>query len=204
MKKCSKCGKIKDVSCFVKNKQCKDGYAGTCKECNNTYNRKWKQKNAVVLAEKRRKKYAETKGKEVKEREQKRKMLYPLRVRCQLLRSGMRDRAKRKGFEFDGDYFTVNYLMKRLEQNPCCECCGKTLDIKYKKDKKFNDSSPSMDRVNAKKGYTKENVAILCWECNKHKQDATSDQLRRIADFMDVWGNEVESDIDLAMLKEDK
>jgi len=155
------------------------------------------KKNAVMLAEKRRKKYAETEGKEVKKREQKRKALHPLRVRCQLLRSGMRDRAKIKGFEFDSDYFTVNYLMKRLEENPYCECCGKTLDIKYKEDKKFNGSSPSMDRVNAKNGYTKENVAILCWECNKHKQDATSDQLRKIADFMDVWGNEVPCSIEL-------
>ena len=191
VKKCNKCGKIKEVAYFVKNKQCKDNYASVCKECNNKYSREWKQRNAMMLAEKRRKKYAETEGKEVKKREQKRKALHPLRVRCQLLRSGMRDRAKIKGFEFDSDYFTVNYLMKRLEENPYCECCGKTLDIKYKEDKKFNGSSPSMDRVNAKNGYTKENVAILCWECNKHKQDATSDQLRKIADFMDVWGDEV-------------
>lgn len=191
MKKCSKCGKIKNVFCFVKNKQCKDGYAQTCKECNNKYNRERKQKNTAMLAEKRRKRYAETKGKEAKKREQERKMKFPLRVRCQLLRSGMRDRSKRKGLDFDFNYFTVNYLMKRLEENPYCECCGKTLDIKYKEDKKFNDSSPSMDRVNAKKGYTKNNVAILCWECNKHKQGAASDQLRKIADFIDTWGNEV-------------
>lgn len=197
MKKCSKCGEIKDVSCFVKNKQCKDGYAWTCKKCSNQSNREWKQKNAVSLAEKRRKRYAETEGKEVKKREQERKIKFPLRVRCQLLRSGMRDRSERKGIDFDSDYFTVNYLIKRLEENPYCECCGKPLDIKYKEDKKFNNSSPSMDRVNPKMGYTKENVAVLCWECNKHKQDSTSDQLRKIADFMDVWGNEIESDIDL-------
>ena len=54
-----------------------------------------------------------------------------------------------------------------------------------------------MDRVNPKQGYTKDNTAILCWRCNKHKQDASSEELRVIADFMDVWGNEVESDIEL-------
>ena len=107
----------------------------------------------------------------------------------------MRDRSKSKDIGFDNEFFTVNYLMERLSKNPNCECCGKKLDIEFKENKKFNDNSPSMDRVNSLKGYTKDNVAILCWRCNKHKQDSTSKELRIIADFMDVWGNEVESDI---------
>jgi hypothetical protein len=74
--------------------------------------------------------------------------------------------------------------MERLSENPHCECCGKKLDIEFKQNKKFNDNSPSMDRVDPCKGYTKENTAILCWRCNKHKQDATSQELRTIADFM--------------------
>jgi hypothetical protein len=192
MKKCNKCGALKDVSYFVKNKQCKDGYAGSCKECQNEYNRKWKQDNSVKLAAGRRKRYAETKGKEVKAREVARKAKYPLRVRCQVLRSGMRDRSNRKGIEFDSGHFTVDLLMRKMEENPYCQCCNKKLDLSFKADKKFNNDSPSMDRVNPDIGYTKENTAMLCWECNKHKQDATSEQLRRIADFIDVWGNEVE------------
>ena len=195
--KCNKCCKDKPLKQFVKNKQCKDGFAGTCKDCQNDYLKKWKQEHSKELSEKRRKVYAETEGVEVKKRTEKRKLLYPLRVRCQLLRSGMRDRSKIKSIEFDERFFTVKYLMNRLTKNSKCECCGKELDIEFKKDKKFNDNSPSMDRVNPLKGYTKENTAILCWRCNKHKQDATSKELRIIADFMDVWGNEVENDITL-------
>jgi len=191
MKKCNKCGKYKPLKEFIKNKQCKDEVAGTCKNCQNSYSKKWKQLHSKTLSEKRRKRYAETEGMEVKEREEKRKLLHPLRVRCQLLRHGMQDRAKMKGIDFDSQFFTVSYLMDRLIKNPNCECCNKKLDIGYKKDKKFNDNSPSMDRVNPKLGYTKSNVAILCWRCNKHKQDATANELRMIADFMDVWGNEV-------------
>ena len=200
--KCKKCGLEKQPNQFVKNKQCKKGYAGTCKKCSNLYLKKWKQEHSSELSKKRRERYAETEGLEVKKRERKRKQLYPLRVRCQLLRSGMRDRSKIKNIEFDNKLFTVKYLMGRLSENSNCECCGKKLDIDFKKDKKFNDNSPSMDRVNSNKGYTKDNVAILCWRCNKHKQDSTAKELRKIADFMDVWGNEVESDIDL--LKEMK
>lgn len=127
----------------------------------------------------------------MKKREEARKLLYPLRVRCQLLRSGMKERAIKKNREFDSDFFTVNYLMQRLSDNPFCECCEKELDINFKQNNKFNDSSPSMDRVNPLKGYTEENVAILCWRCNKHKQDSTAEELRRLANFIDGWGNEV-------------
>lgn len=197
MKKCNKCGKIKPLNNFIKNNQCKGGLAGTCKDCQNDYSRKWKREHSKELSEKRRKIYAETEGMEVKRRVEKRKQLYPLRMRCQLLRSGMRDRAKTKHIEFDSKFFSVKYLMNRLMRNSKCECCKKELDIEFKKDKKFNDNSPSMDRVNPLIGYTKNNTAILCWRCNKHKQDANSKELRMIANFMDVWGNEVESDISL-------
>jgi hypothetical protein len=190
MKMCNKCKEKKPLTQFVKNKQCKDGYAGTCKKCQNQYSKNWKQENSERLSAERRKRYAETEGKEVKKRELERRKKYPLRRRCQLLRSGMNDRAKTKGIEFDGDFFTVSYLMERLSKKPHCECCGKKLDIEFKQNKKFNDNSPSMDRVDPCKGYTKENTAVLCWGCNKHKQDATSQELRTIAGFMDVWGNE--------------
>jgi 5-methylcytosine-specific restriction endonuclease McrA len=132
-----------------------------------------------------------------REKERIRREQYPLRVRCQLLRAGMRDRSRVKGIKFDSDIFSVAYLMDRLSRNPNCECCGRLLDISFKPDKKFNESSPSIDRVNPLNGYTKTNVAILCWRCNRIKQDATPQELRMIANFMDCWGNEVESDIEL-------
>ena len=185
------------MSEFIKNKSCKDGYANTCKDCQNIYSRNWKKKNSKRLSLLRRKQYAETERGEILKRIERRKKLYPLRFRCQMLRSGMQNRAKIKNLEYDKEFFTIEYLIKRLSKKPICECCGKKLDLGYKSDKKFNDNSPSMDRVNSKKGYIKSNVAILCWRCNKHKQDATAEELRKIANFMDVWGNEVESDIDL-------
>ena len=195
MKICSKCKQEYPLDMFVKNKQCKDGYAGTCKNCQNEYSRKWKRENKDRIAPIRRKQYAESYGVIQREKEQIRKEQYPLRVRCQLLRAGMRDRSRVKGIEFDSGSFSVAYLMGRLFRNPNCECCGRLLDISFKADRKFNESSPSIDRVNPAKGYVKGNVAILCWRCNRIKQDATPQELRAITHFMDCWGNEVEGDI---------
>jgi hypothetical protein len=197
MKKCSRCNLEYPMDRFIKNRDCVGGYAGTCKNCQNGYSRKWKQRNSKRLSTARRKRYADTEGKEVKIRVARRKKLYPLRFRCQMLRSGMRDRARIKNIEYDKNFFTTNYLMKRLSKNSNCECCGKKLDLGYKNDKRFNENSPSMDRVNPNKGYTKENTAILCWRCNRIKQDAKPFELRKIADFIENRGNEVESDIKL-------
>ena len=192
-KVCSKCndGILKPLTDFIKHKECKDGRSGTCKACANANGTAWKRKNSIRLAKRRRELYKENEGAEVKRREWVRKEKYPLRYRCQVLRSGMRERAKDKGRDFDSDVFTVNYLMERITKNPNCECCGRLLDVGFKADRKFNDSSPSMDRVDSSKGYTFENVAILCWRCNKSKQDSTADQLRIIVNFMDEWGDEV-------------
>lgn len=195
IKKCNKCKIEKPITEFIKNKQCKNGYGNTCKSCQNLYSKEWKQNHAEEISIKGKIKYAETQGKQVKERLEERKRKYPLRIRCQILRSGMSDRSKLKNLSFDKEYFTVNYLMERLGNNPKCECCGKILDISYKFDKKFHDDSPSIDRVNSKLGYIKNNVAILCWRCNKVKQDSIPSELRIVADFIDRFNNQISNSI---------
>ena len=190
IKKCSRCLEEKELEEFTKNKSCKLGYSNLCKDCFNKYNREKRRGNQEYL-KKRRDDYNRRYKIVQEQKDIERKEKYPLRVRCQVLRAGMRDRARKKNVEFDKDFFTVKYLMNRLLENPLCECCKTELDIGFKQNKKFNDKSPSMDRVNPKMGYTRNNVAILCWRCNKHKQDASASELRMIADFMDCWGNEV-------------
>ena len=188
---CKKCNLDKQLFDFTKSKRCKNGVCKTCKKCSNEYTKNWKRKHKDRLAFKRRKKYAETKGLEVKMREQNRKKLYPLRCRCQIMRQGMSTRSKKSNREFDKDFFTVKYLINRLIKYSKCECCDKELDFSFKKNNCFNDDSPSIDRVDPKKGYTKNNVAILCWDCNKHKHDSDSKKLRMIADYIDFWGDKL-------------
>lgn len=65
MKKCGKCGEVKELTAFNKNKARKDGYQNYCKEClavskaawsarNPTYNRDWHRSNYDSQLEKRR------------------------------------------------------------------------------------------------------------------------------------------------------
>ncbi|MEK6880748.1 MAG: hypothetical protein AABY22_14110 [Nanoarchaeota archaeon] len=83
-------------------------------------------------------------------------------------------------------------LIDFLSKNPYCQCCNKKLDLDYKSNKKFNQNSPSIDRVNSEEGYTIKNTAIVCWRCNRIKQDAKPYELRTIADFMDKWNNKIQ------------
>jgi len=191
-KKCTTCGKIKPINEFIKHKGCIDGYAGTCRMCANTYSTNWKRKNSVRLAKKRRERYAKNNGERVRQREIKRKLEHPIRVRAQVLRMGMVTRSKKKNLDFDSDYFSVTYLMQLLKDKPFCECCGKHLDTGFKNDNKPHDDSPSMDRINSSLGYTKENTALLCWRCNNLKRDATTQELDTILKWMRLKGLEID------------
>jgi hypothetical protein len=192
-KPCKKCGNWNPLDSFVKNSVCKDGRADTCRKCSNIYGKEWKCKHKDRISARRRELYEKNIGwasrERIVQRMEERRKLYPLRVRCQMLRGGMILRShsyrRNRPLEFDNDFFTVKHLMDRLSKNPNCECCGKSLDLSFKKDKKFNDNSASMDRVDSAKGYIKGNVAIICWRCNKVKQNSTAKELRVVADFID-------------------
>lgn len=191
LKKCSTCYAEKDISAFVKNKSCKNGRAGTCRECQNAYSTKWKRDNSERLAPIRREQYNNRYGHIARQNEAKRKALYPLRSRASVLRKGMVERSRLLNIPFDKEILTIPYLMDWLIQSPKCECCSQQLDIDFKNDNKFRGNSPSMDRFIPLVGYVIGNVALLCWRCNNLKRDASSSELRRIADWMDSWGNEV-------------
>jgi len=190
-KKCRKCKKEKEINQFLKNKECVGGYTWKCKECQNTSLRKWRDKNSKRLLPILRKQYAERYGVIQKEKERQRKLVYPIRMRAQILRHGMKQRSENLKLVFDESIFTVSYLMDLLKSNPYCECCGKKLDIGFKLDKKPNDNSPSMDRKIPQKGYTKENTALLCWRCNNLKRDASIQELETISRWMQSFGNQI-------------
>ena len=56
-----------------------------------------------------------------------------------------------------------------------------------KRDRVPHNDSPSLDRINPKRGYVEGNVALICFRCNKIKSDATQRELRMIADWMDSF-----------------
>ncbi len=46
------------------------------------------------------------------------------------------------------------------------------------------DDSPSLDRIDSSKGYTKDNIQIISWRANRIKNDSTPEELMKIALYM--------------------
>ena len=48
---------------------------------------------------------------------------------------------------------------------------------------KNNDLTKSIDRIDPKKGYVKDNIIFISMRGNRIKTDATVDEISRVADF---------------------
>jgi len=48
---------------------------------------------------------------------------------------------------------------------------------------KNNDLTKSIDRIDPRKGYVKDNIIVVSMRTNRIKTDATVDEIRRVADF---------------------
>lgn len=88
----------------------------------------------------------------------------------------LRERAKRSGLEF-------NLTLEDLIPPKVCPVLGIPL---FYGAGKLSDNSPSVDRVDPAKGYTKENVQIISYRANSIKRNATACELRKIADYIDA------------------
>jgi uncharacterized protein YaiL (DUF2058 family) len=103
--------------------------------------------------------------------------------RIQHILTGAKRRAKANGIEFDLGLYV------KLKATPAeqCACCAATLEYKFK----MHDGrgfvlnrSPSLDRFDNTKGYTVENVRVICLRCNILKRDATVEELEAIVAYM--------------------
>lgn len=47
----------------------------------------------------------------------------------------------------------------------------------------FNPASPTLDRIDNSRGYTKDNILVVSWRANSIKGDATPEELTMVADF---------------------
>ncbi|MBO4543992.1 MAG: hypothetical protein J5725_12530 [Bacteroidales bacterium] len=85
----------------------------------------------------------------------------------------LKRRAKKKGFEF-------NLALEDIPQIP--EVCP-VLGIPIIANDGISapiDNSPSVDRIDSKKGYIKGNIRIISNRANRIKADATVDELRKV------------------------
>jgi|SRR5690242_12833728 len=98
---------------------------------------------------------------------------------------GARRRAKKKGVPFK---LTKNTLPEIPEVCPACDC-----KLLHSWDDESKTNSPSLDRIIPALGYVPGNVAWLCYRCNTIKQDATADEIRAVANWLDQVSNSASS-----------
>ena len=87
---------------------------------------------------------------------------------------GCRNRAQNKGVEFSIDRQDIVIP----EHCPCCSSKMQTGTGER------HYASPSVDRFDPAKGYTKENIRVICWRCNDLKKNASLSELENIVAWM--------------------
>ena len=97
-----------------------------------------------------------------------------LRGACNGKVASARQRAKNKDLEFDIDIDFIECMFK--SQQGLCAISG--LPMIYRADKNTPNTfnSFSIDRICSYKGYTKDNVHLVCWGVNCAKQQMGLDQ----------------------------
>jgi hypothetical protein len=81
-------------------------------------------------------------------------------------------RAKKKGLLFNLELLDI-YIPS------ICPVLG----IELKSNGKRTDNSPTLDRRDCSLGYTKGNILVISWKANRIKNNATFEELQRIAKF---------------------
>lgn len=89
---------------------------------------------------------------------------------------GAKKRALLKGFEFNLEVEDIPEIPKY------CPILG--IEIKANIIGQPLDSSPSLDRIDSKKGYIKGNIQIISNRANRIKADATIEELDKLINFL--------------------
>ena len=162
---CNDCGKKKNLNRFPKNKGCKNGRTGTCKQCAYKKQKKWRdghKKNVSLSMEKYRAKYPEKIEKYRKEYLQRPKVKARSRVACKKFRDKIRNEI------------LLHYGKK-------CICCGEQEPLFLTIDHINNDGRKHRKSIGkfggaefhywVWKNNFPNNLQILCWNCNlgKHR-----------------------------------
>lgn len=159
LRKCTSCGISKNEGHFYRYRKDK-GLMRKCKECCSISYAQRHAEMSEELREKNREYYHENKERVNKNRKQRRNSDWSSKIK-HLLRNA-EQRAKTKGWDFDLCFDFV--LAKLQEQCGNCYYSGRALSLTGKE-------AISLDRKDPSKGYTKDNVNLVCLSVNYMKRD---------------------------------
>lgn len=78
-------------------------------------------------------------------------------------------------------FFLTLEEFTKLFQIRVCECCGKQLRFQFG-DKRWDVWT--LDRKDPRMGYTTNNTGVLCYGCNRKKNNITLDDLNQLTQYM--------------------
>ena len=100
--------------------------------------------------------------------------------RLQYLITQAKNRAKKRNLLFDID---VEFLLSIFPKDRKCPIYK--IDLFWGNDGTNNrEHSPSLDRLDSEKGYTKDNIKIISWAANRDKKHLSISQLEAILKYL--------------------
>jgi hypothetical protein len=163
-KQCNRCKQYLPLFSFAKNNASVDKLQYACKTCDN-------------LRQKTRRKEKQTELKEYNKDYRKRNF-DNMDFRLQNLLNASRARAKEKNREHT---LTKQDLFDLYPKDNKCPIFGFELQWNTSG---FRENSPSIDRIDSSKGYTKENVQIISWKANRIKGYASVEDLELLLSYL--------------------
>ena len=163
-KQCSCCKEYKPLAAFTKNKAAKDGLQFKCRSCDQEY-----QKARRVLNKDHRLQYA--KAYQTNRRKD-------FEYRLKMLLNASKQRAALKQREHS---ITLEDIKELYPVDGNCPVFGFALEFN---NAGFRETSPSIDRIDSSKGYTRDNVQIISWKANRLKSYATVEDLEILVAYL--------------------
>ncbi len=176
-KLCTKCGEIKDLSCFAKSTHRKDGKVIYCKECIAIYSKDIRKKHNAKRTEYNKKYREENREKYNQwERNNYKKNSQQLSMnakkwrdengRFQMMHLSAQNRARKKKIPYELTAAIIHTCL--MIQNNKCALTGIEF-VLTDENYQWRPFTPSIDRIDNSKGYTLDNIQLVCTMVNKAK-----------------------------------
>jgi hypothetical protein len=186
MKTCSTCKEAKEENQFSKKTDSRDGLNSRCKDCDKKAVSRWREENPdkakastdrwntenYDLLRSRQKAYYQKNSVQIMDQM---KQFLKDNPEHGLLKLA-RQRCKKSGVP-------CTITKEDIVIPEFCPIFGVRLEFS---DMTNRDNSPSLDRIIPELGYIPGNVAVISYRANRIKNEGSSDEHRRIADWMDA------------------
>ena len=158
-KKCQMCNHVKSITEFyAKNKT-------YCKEC----------LNEIITPQ-----YLDDRERAMYEQDEKLLCAYRLHGSMKISAGKINSVTKKpKGRDKNITHTVIYILLQNITQ---CQICK--IEFVYPFVRERHPRSPSLDRIDSKRGYELDNLGVICWNCNRRKDNSDLEFVERLLPYM--------------------